>query len=111
MTEDEITRAWLEEVKPRPVLRGTPVKPAVWRPFRDPARIWLNAGKLPFARYDDQMRGTYIGRKAIRYLEENRHKPFALWTSFQEPHSPFDFPLEDRGLFNPARFSAPRAGP
>ena len=111
MTEDEIGRAWLEEVKPRPVPRRTPVKPAVWRPFRDPARIWLNAGKLPFARYDDQMRGTYIGRKAIRYLEENRHKPFALWTSFQEPHSPFDFPLEDRGLFNPARFSAPRAGP
>ena len=111
MTEDEITRAWIAEVKPPPIPADTPVKPAVWRPFQDPARIWLNAGKLPLARYDDQARGTFIGRKAIQYIEENRDKPFALWTSFQEPHSPFDFPVEDRGLFDPALFPPPGAGP
>jgi choline-sulfatase len=111
MTEDEITRAWLADVKPRTLPRETTVKPAVWRPFRDPARIWLNADKLPFARYDDQMRGSYIARRAIEYMEEHGPKPFALWASFQEPHSPFDFPVEDRDLFAAARFAVPRLGP
>ena len=111
MTEDEITRAWRQDVKPRPIPPGTAVKPDTWRPFRDPARIWLNADTLPFARSDDQMRGTYIARQSIEYLEANGEKPFALWTSFQEPHSPFDFPLEDRGRFDPAGFPVPRLGP
>jgi choline-sulfatase len=71
----------------------------------------LNADKLPYARYDAEMRGTYIGRKVIEYLEENRDKQFALWASFQEPHSPFDFPVEDRALFDEKRFEPPRVGP
>ena len=111
MTENEITRAWNAEVKPRPVPQGIPTKPAQWRPFRDPARTWLNADNLPFARYDEEARGTYIARQAIRYLEENRGAPFALWTSFQEPHSPFDFPVEDRDRFALASFAAPKVGP
>ena len=28
-----------------------------------------------------------------------------------EPHSPFDFPLEDRNRFEPERFPPPRVGP
>jgi arylsulfatase A-like enzyme len=111
MTEDEITKAWTTEVNPRPLPAGIRAKPAQWRPFRDPARIWLNADKLPLARIDDDTRGTYIARKAIQYLEENRSRPFALWTSFQEPHSPFDFPAEDRDLFEPSHFKVPRVGP
>jgi choline-sulfatase len=111
MTEGEITRAWNAEVKPKPVPSDVMTKPAKWKPFQDPARIWLDADKLPFARYDADMRGTYIGRSAIQFLEENRDKPFALWTSFQEPHSPFDFPIEDRALFDEKRFQVPRVGP
>src|SRR5438874_2581379 len=86
-----------------------------WRTLRTStawrARIWLNADKLPLARYDEEARGTYIARRAIEYMEENRDQPFALWTSFQEPHSPFDFPVEDRDRFAAARFAAPRVGP
>ena len=111
MTEDLVTRVWNAEVKPRPVPAGIRTKPAEWRPFRDPARIWLNAEKLPLARYGEEARGTFIARRAIQYLEENRDRKFALWTSFQEPHSPFDFPVEDRSLFDPARFPVPRVGP
>jgi arylsulfatase A-like enzyme len=111
LTEGEITRAWNAEVKPKPVPRDVRTKPAQWRPFQDPARIWLNADKLPFARFDAEMRGTYIGRRAIQFLEEAGNQPFALWTSFQEPHSPFDFPLEDRALFEERRFRVPRVGP
>ena len=111
MTEGEITKGWNAEVKPQPTPADIRTKPAQWRPFQDPARIWLNADKLPYARYDADMRGTYIGRKVIQYLEENRDKQFALWASFQEPHSPFDFPVEDRALFDQQRFEPPRVGP
>ncbi len=108
MTEDEITKAWTAELKPRPV--SVRAKREQWHPFRDPARIWLNADKLPLARHDEDARGTYIARKAIQYLEENRNRQFALWTSFQEPHSPFDFPVEDRDLFQASRFPVPIVG-
>ena len=111
MTEGEITRAWNKEVKPRPVPADVRTKPAQWKPFQDPARIWLNADKLPYARYDSEMRGTYIGRRVVQYLEENRDQQFALWASFQEPHSPFDFPVEDRELFDEKRLRPPRVGP
>lgn len=111
MTEDEITKAWSAGVAPRPLPADIRTKPAQWRPFRDPARIWLNADKLPFARVDEDCRGTFIARKAINYLEAAKDRPFALWTSFQEPHSPFDFPIEDRDLFHAGRFAVPRVGP
>jgi choline-sulfatase len=110
MTEDEITRSWTRDIKPRPFPENIRAKPAQWKPFRDPARIWLNADKLPLARFDEEARGTYIAHQAIQYLEANREKPFALWTSFQEPHSPFDFPAEDRDVLDAARFSVPRIG-
>jgi choline-sulfatase len=111
MTEDEITKAWKADVQPRAVSDGVRTKPEQWKPFKDPARIWLDADKLPLARYDEDARGTYIARKAIQYLDENRGRQFALWTSFQEPHSPFDFPVEDRDLFAASKFRVPRVGP
>ena len=110
MTEGEITRAWNAEVKPRAIPTDVAVKPGRWRPFQDPAREWLNADALPYARVDAEMRGTFIGRKAIEYLEANRERTFALWVSFQEPHSPFDFPVEDRGLYERNRMRVPAAG-
>ncbi len=110
VTEAEIARRWKAEIKPKPIPPEIKTKPE-WRPFRDPARIWLNANKLPYPRYDEEMRGAFIARQAAKYLEERKGSPFALWVSFQEPHSPFDFPIEDRDRFDPARFEAPRAGP
>jgi choline-sulfatase len=111
LTENEIGKAWAADVHPRALAAGVSTKPTQWRPFKDPARIWLNADKLPLARYDDDARGTYIARRAIQYLEENRERPFALWTSFQEPHSPYDFPIEDHNLFRASSFRVPRVGP
>jgi len=110
MTEQAVAKAWNQEVRPKPVPPEIKTKPP-WRPFKDPARIWLNADKLPFARYSEDMLGTYIARRAARFLEEHKDSPFALWVSFHEPHSPFDFPVEDRELFDPMRFTPPRVGP
>src|ERR1035441_3085533 len=39
------------EVKPKPIPEDVRKKPATWKPFQDPARIWLNRDKLPYARY------------------------------------------------------------
>lgn len=110
MTERELQQAWMRDVKPRPIPPEIRTKP-VWRPFKDPARIWLNADKLPYPRYEEEMKSTYLARRASRWLEENHDRPFALWVSFQEPHSPFDFPVESRSRIDPARFTPPRVGP
>ena len=59
------------------------------------------------------MKGTFIARQAEQYLEERNRddRPFALWVSFMEPHSPYDFPVEDRRHFEAATFLPPRLGP
>jgi arylsulfatase A-like enzyme len=110
MTEQELTRAWNKETRPRAVAEDVATKPP-WRPFKDPARIWLNADKLPYPRYEEDMRSLYQFRKAEQFLEAHRGQPFAMWVSFMEPHSPYDFPIEDRGLFDASRFAVPPVGP
>jgi choline-sulfatase len=112
MTEDVVNREWGRRPPARAVHADVRTKPA-WRPFQDPARIWLNAEKLPYPRYDEDMKGTFLARQAERYLEDRRRdgEPFALWVSFMEPHSPYDFPVEDRGHFDPASFPPPALGP
>jgi arylsulfatase A-like enzyme len=110
LTENEIRTAWLKEVKPRPIPPAVHTKPA-WKPFQDPARIWLNAGKLPYPRIEAEMLGTYIADSAVRHLEQNAAKPFAMWVSFMEPHSPFDFPVEYKDRLDSRRFEVPRVGP
>ncbi len=109
MTEQDVQQAWSAGKPAREVAADIPTKPP-WRPFRDPARIWLNAEKLPFPRYYDDMKGSWIARRAVRYLEEHSNRSFALWVSFHEPHSPFDFPIDDRERYEPGRFPVPRVG-
>ncbi len=106
MTEGELTRAWQKDVKPKVLPSDLRVKPQ-WKPFQDPARIWLNSEKLPLGRVAAEMKGTYLANQAVKFLEENRGETFALWTSFQEPHSPFDFPLEYANRLSPLKYPAP----
>jgi choline-sulfatase len=108
MCEDALQAAW-SKAPSRAVPDGVAVKPR-WQPFRDPARIWLNAEKLPFPRFDPDMKGSFLAREACRFLEERKDAPFALWVSFHEPHSPFDFPVEDTRRFAPSRFPVPKVG-
>ncbi|MGH9722648.1 MAG: sulfatase family protein [Bryobacteraceae bacterium] len=110
MTDGDTVKTYAQQVTPKAVAGGIRTKPR-WQPFRDPARIWLNAEKLPYPRYDDDMIGMFLARRAIRFIEEHKADPFALWISFHEPHSPFDFPIEFRDRFDPSRFEAPRVGP
>jgi arylsulfatase A-like enzyme len=82
-----------------------------WHPFKDPARIWLNAAVLPVGAVEADMSGTYFATQADRFLAEPREKPFFLFVSFYEPHSPFNFPIEDRGRFDPKQFDVPPVDP
>jgi choline-sulfatase len=100
----------LKEHPPKPLPPDIEVQPP-WRPFRDPARIWLNSACLPFGARDGEMAGTFFARHAARYLRERRDKPFFLMVSFYEPHSPFHFPIEYRGKYRPEQFAVPKVGP
>ena len=109
-TLDVVGRDWLAAVGPPPRFPGIRTQPK-WRPFDDPASIWLDSDKLPLPRTDEQMEGTWIADQGIKYMEEHKDEPFALWVSFHEPHSPFNFPIEDRNDFNAADFPVPEVGP
>jgi len=87
VVDGDTLKAYAAQMKPEPPPEGVKVKPR-WQPFKDPARIWLNAEKLPYGRYERDMTGTFIAAEGCRYLEENKNDPFALWISFHEPHSP-----------------------
>lgn len=74
----------------------------VWRPFLDPAHVWLNAMYVPFGRYEDQMPATRYARQAVAFIRAHRDEPFFVQIGFDEPHSPFWFPVEMRGTYDPA---------
>jgi choline-sulfatase len=78
-----------------------------WRPFRDPARVWLNSACLPY-RPDSEMPDTFLANAAREILSEPRARPLFLWVGFYATHSPFRFPIEFRGRFEPAAFDLPQ---
>lgn len=106
-------RRWLKERQAagqaRPVPADVRVKPP-WQPFKDSARVWLNAEALPVGVYDEDAEGTFFARQAIAYLEQPSAQPFCLWLSFYEPHSPFDFPIEYAGMYDPRRMPVGKSG-
>ena len=113
---------YLQEHPPRKPPEGTPVRPG-YHPFRDPARIWLNADTLPGAGYgsagdssrqglyDEDSLGTYFVRRAIDFMRENKANRFCLWLSFYETHSPFNFPIEYAGKYKSSEMPVPEVGP
>ncbi|MEW6236941.1 MAG: sulfatase-like hydrolase/transferase [Candidatus Omnitrophota bacterium] len=101
---------YLKEHPAHPILKEFAVLPP-WRPFQEPARIWLNGSYLPFGAYDEDMSGTWFARQAQDYLRSRKGKPFLLFASFYEPHSPYRFPIEYRNMFDPKTFEVPQPGP
>ena len=81
-----------------------------WKPFRDPASVWLNAAAAPYLMAAD-MHSTFFAEAAERFLATRREKPFFLMVSFIEPHSPFHFPVEYRGRHDPAKMPVGKVGP
>ncbi len=100
---------WLAEQRREPVPAGVAVQ-GPWRPFRDPASVWLNSDCRPIGLSDALMHGSYFAARAGEFLRQAKG-PFFLMVSFYEPHSPFQFPLEFRGRHSPGEFAVPTVGP
>ncbi len=102
--------AYVAELPASEIPQDVDVRPP-WRPFQDHARTWLNADMLPGPNFDRHSMGTYFVDRAISFLEEEQADPFFLVLSFHEPHSPFNFPVEYAGKYNPADMPLPAGGP
>jgi choline-sulfatase len=103
-------QAHLEQHPRQPPPPEMPVRPP-WRPFKDPARIWLNADRLPVGAYEADAEGTWFVSRAAEFLRSNRNDRFLLFVSFNEPHSPFEFPIEYKDRYDPADMPLPEKGP
>jgi len=101
---------WLRGRDRRPVPAEIEVLPP-WKPFRDPARVWLNGMYVPYGAWDADMAGTFFAQKGAEFLAKERSRPFFLMVSLYEPHSPFRFPVEYRNRHDPAEFEVPKVGP
>jgi arylsulfatase A-like enzyme len=99
---------------------GTTRRLKPFRPFDDPAPVWLNAAAEPVDLPSADMESTYIADRAIEFLrarrkkddqtlneEPDRPKPFALVVSLQQPHSPFKFPSDWPRRMNADQFAVP----
>lgn len=95
---------------PRPVPDTIGVKPP-WKPFRDPARVWLNADRLPMGKYDADMEATFLVGEAKQFISRNRDGRFCLFMGFHEPHSPFDFPVDVARTYRPEEMPLPPVSP
>ncbi|MEJ7769807.1 MAG: sulfatase-like hydrolase/transferase [Chitinophagaceae bacterium] len=82
-----------------------------WKPFVDPANIWLNADGLPSSQYDKEQAGTYYANRAIEFIQGSKDGRFLLWIGFEEPHSPFNFPVEYAKKYDAKSISLPQGSP
>jgi choline-sulfatase len=111
---------WLQKKGKEPIPAEIDTQPP-WKPFRDPARVWLNSAVKPYALVAADMPGTYFAEQAAQFLSHHAARangdkqaaarPFFLMVSFYEPHSPFHFPVEYRDRHRPAEFAIPVIGP
>ncbi|MEZ4829968.1 MAG: sulfatase [Bacteroidia bacterium] len=101
---------YLEKNPPEKIPDSIAVRPP-WRPFNDPARIWLNSDALPAGYTDKNDLGTFYAREAGKFMESNQDNPFCMWVGFHEPHSPFNFPVEYRKKYLPEDMILPEGSP
>jgi len=78
-----------------------------WKPFQDPAKIWLNAEMLPGAFYEGDGSADLTAQKAVEFIQNHSDERFCLWIGFNQPHSPFDFPVEYSGKYDPDDITLP----
>jgi arylsulfatase A-like enzyme len=64
-------------------------------------QTWHSA--LPVAWHNS----TWVGDRAIAYLNAHKDEPFALWASFPDPHHPFDCPVPWSLLHDPDEVDLP----
>ena len=96
---------WQNHLRDHPPRGGDHRHP--WRPFQDPAAIWLNAARRSTGLPAESMQSAFFADQALDYLKHRNGRPFALIVSFYDPHSPFNFPRQWRRRFRPDQFPVP----
>jgi choline-sulfatase len=110
VTERGAWQAYERQHPPSPVPPGIEVLPQ-WRPFKNPARVWLNGFYRPYPRHTPDMESSFYADRAIEYIKAHRDEPFFVEVGFREPHSPFWFPVEYRNTYDPPGMPVPQPGP
>jgi arylsulfatase A-like enzyme len=100
------TSEWQRNLQAHPPHGGDHRRP--WRPFNDPARVWLNADVRSAGLPAESMQSAYFVDQAIAFLKGKHERPFAMIVSFHDPHSPFCFPRGWEGRFPRSQFSIPQ---
>ena len=103
-------RRWLKEQGQKVDETSPDVLPK-WKPFKDPARLWINGVYRPFGLKDAHMWDTWFARLGADFITKQRDRPWCCVVSLTVPHSPFRFPLEYRNRHDPSRFKVPKIGP
>jgi arylsulfatase A-like enzyme len=63
--------------------------------FRPSRGSWFRRGET--ARFPEEFsKPAFLANESIRFIENNRDKPFALFVNFLEPHMPFFGPRDDQ---------------
>jgi choline-sulfatase len=99
------TADWRKYLETHPPEGGDQRRP--WRPFQDPAAVWLNAACQSDGLPEASMQSTFYADRATEFFQRHRSEPFALVVGLYDPHSPFRFPREWEGRFRPEQFSVP----
>ena len=71
-------------------------------PNRTPAYAY-GTTDAPLEKYSSGL----LAGQTIRFLEDHREDPFALWLSFPDPHEPWEAPREYAGMFPPEKIERP----
>lgn len=99
------TPDWNRHLRRHPPEGGDDRRP--WRPFKDPASVWLNAECRSQGLPADSMEDAFLADRAAQFFERHKSEPFALVVGFHSPHSPFNFPREWSGRYSPDQFDVP----
>ena len=65
--------------------------------------FWYATSDFPLEDYSTGL----IAGQTVRFLEQHRQEPFALWVSFPDPHEPWVVPQRYASLFPPDRIELP----
>lgn len=99
---------WYAEVSPPPVPDSIPT-----RQNRSGAGIaWAkNAAMLPVAHRAEHSEAAYFVERTLEFIRSNAEGKSLSWLAFHEPHAPFTFPVDYRGLYHPDSVPLPAGSP